>query len=316
MELRGSATMTTGDCLTYPAAEQRSRPSPRRLSVCLCLFAALLVIAPAVTQGQKPSAPAGKEISLRPPFTQRSRSVGFPWEGQLVRGLRVRASRYVRYVPEYASAGRFYGTWQLTQLIERAARRVAERRPGARLSLGELSDKQGGDIGGHNSHESGRDADIGFFMTRTDGRPQGSSTFVQFDARGRAMAPHGGLRFDDVRNWELVAKLVDDSDARVQYIFVSHGIRQRLLREAARVNAPASVVSRAASVMVEPAHGNPHRSHFHVRIYCPPSDRPSCLEVGPYWAWYPGTPPAPQDGAPPLERAALALGMPLSSATN
>ena len=289
--------------------------STRRISACLCLFAALLAIAPAATQGQKPAA-LGKEISLRPSSGRGSRSLGYPWEGQLVRGLRVRESRYIRYVPEYAQAGHFFGTWQLTQLIERAARRVAARRPGVRLSIGELSDRQGGDIGGHNSHESGRDADVGFYILRADGRSQGSSTFVQFDARGRGLAPYGGLHFDDARNWDLVAKLVDDSDARVQYIFVSHGIRQRLLREAARVNAPAAVVSRAASVLVEPAHGNPHRSHFHVRIYCPPSDRPSCLEVGPYWGWYPGIPPAVQDGAPPQPRATLALGMPFAGATN
>ena len=282
----------------------------RRISIGLCLFAALLVFGPAATQGQRPSE---SEISLRPKPSLRSRSVGYPWEGQLLRGLRVRQSRYIRYVPEYVPAGRFYGTWQLTQLVERAARRVAARVPGARMSLGELSSRKGGDIDGHNSHESGRDADIGFFMTRADGRPAGSSTFVQFDARGRGLAPHGGLRFDDRRNWELVAKLVHDRDARVQYIFVARVLKHRLLREAQRRGASAEIVSRASSVLVEPAHGNPHRSHFHVRIYCPPEDRPSCLDVGPFWAWYPGR---AHDAGPAPLRASLDLASTLRTATN
>jgi penicillin-insensitive murein endopeptidase len=225
-------------------------------------------------------------------------------------------SNYIRYVPEYAPAGRFYGTWQLAQLLERAARVVAFRLPGARLSLGELSGKDGGDIGGHHSHESGRDADVGFFMTLSDGRPYAGGAFVQFDAAGRGLAPNGGLRFDDARNWELVAKLVDDSEARVQYIFVAHCIRQRLLHEAIRRKASAEVVARAAAVLVEPAHGNPHRSHFHVRIYCPPSDRPSCLDVGPYWTWYPNSPrlrPSPTQNAP---GPSLAFDAPLRVATN
>jgi penicillin-insensitive murein endopeptidase len=284
------------------------------LSRCLCVVAALLAIVPAATQGQKPT--NAREVSLRPPPGLRSRSLGYPWQGQLLRGLRLRESRYIRYVPEYVPAGRFYGTWQLAQLIERAARRVAFRLPGARLSLGELSGKEGGDIGGHNSHESGRDADLGFFMTRADGKPYAGQSFVQFDAHGRALAPNGGLRFDDARNWELVAKLVDDSDARVQYIFVAHGIRQRLLHEAARRKAPADLVSRAAAVLVEPAHGNPHRSHFHVRIYCPPADRPSCLDVGPYWAWYPNAPMLPGEPTHSRPRSSLAFAEPLHGVVN
>jgi hypothetical protein len=51
------------------------------------------------------------------------------------------------------------------------------------------------------------------------------------------------------------------------------------------------MIERAEAVMVEPARGNPHRSHFHVRIYCAPSDRPTCRDVAPFWSWYPGNPP-------------------------
>jgi penicillin-insensitive murein endopeptidase len=283
---------------------KRAETPIRWFTLCLVVLVCVVTAVPRPTQGQHPS----KELSLRPPLGARSRSLGYPWEGRLVRGMQLRESRYVRYVPEYAAAGRFYGTWQLVQLLERAARRVALRLPGSRLSVGELSSKEGGDVVGHRSHESGRDADVGFFMTRADGRPYAGHSFAQFDAQGRGLPPHPGLRFDDARNWELVAKLVDDADARVQYIFVAHDIKQRLLREAARRKAPAELVSRAAAVLVEPAHGNPHRSHFHVRIYCSPADRSVCLDVGPYWAWYPGALPAARASAANARTLRVALG--------
>lgn len=226
-------------------------------------------------------------------WMRRSRSVGWPWQGALQNGVRLEPSPYVRWVGEYARAGHFYGTGELVALLERAALRVAVRLPGARLSVGELSRAHGGEIDGHGSHESGRDADIAFYMLDGRARPFDPWAFAAFDGNGEARAPNEGLRFDDARNWELVARLVTDPDARVQFIFVSNPIRGRLLAEARRRRAPRHVVDRAAMVLVQPAHGHPHRNHFHVRIYCPPADRPACRDRSPYWPWYPG--PAPRE---------------------
>ncbi|HEX7477532.1 MAG TPA: penicillin-insensitive murein endopeptidase [Polyangiales bacterium] len=271
----------------------RSARLQRLRTTLLCALACVMIASPAATQGPS-RAKVVAEVSLRPPPGLRSHSLRFPWDGQLLRGMRLRESQYVRYVPEYVPTGRFYGTWELVQLLERAARRVGFRLPGAKLSMGEISSERGGDIGGHRSHESGRDADVGFFMTDPQGRPYSGQSFAEFDGNGRGLAPNGGLRFDDARNWELVAKLVNDADARVQYIFVSHALRQRLLQEAARRGASAELISRAAALLVEPAHGNPHRSHFHVRVYCAPADRPLCKDVAPFWPWYPS--PAHEGG--------------------
>lgn len=254
----------------------------------LCVAAALCALAPATTYGKK-GTPGPGEFSITLPTAQRSRSLNYPWDGQLERGYLVRESKLVRHLPENAASQRFYGTWQLAQLLERGAQRVALRWKGARLTIGELSSKKGGDIDGHSSHESGRDADVGFFMKK-NGQPFASESFIQFDANGRGLAPNGDVHFDTARNWELVSKLVNDYDARVQYIFVARGVRALLLREAAARKASPETIARASSVLVQPAHGNPHRSHFHVRIYCPPTDRPLCRDVAPYWPWYPGNP--------------------------
>jgi len=257
------------------------------LATCLVLLCAFPQ--PALTRGAGPG--LSREVNLRPPPGMRSRSLRFPWDGRLHRGLRVAENEYVRHVPEYAPNGNFHGTWELVQLVERAARRVAFRVPGARLSIGELSRAGGGALGGHHSHTSGRDVDIGFYTTTPEGKPHYTFAFADFDANGRGLAPNGYLRFDDARNWELVSKLVTDGDARVQYIFVAQALRSRLLAHAERVGAPASVIERARSVLIQPGHGHPHRNHFHVRIYCPPADRPTCSDRAPFWPWYPGQPP-------------------------
>jgi penicillin-insensitive murein endopeptidase len=92
------------------------------------------------------------EVDLRPPLGMRSKSLSFPWEGRLKNAMQLRESEFVRHVNEYSGGGHFYATWELVQLVERAARRVASRMPGPRLSVGELSRREGGEIAGHHSH--------------------------------------------------------------------------------------------------------------------------------------------------------------------
>ncbi len=210
-----------------------------------------------------------------------------------MRGVKLEPSRTLRYVTEYARLGdNFYGTWELVQVLQRAAHRVHLRHPGAKMSVGELSARDGGDLPGHASHENGRDADIGFYMLDGEGRPYEAFAFANFDEHGRGLPPNEGFTFDAPRNWELVSKLVADGDARVQYIFVAPPIRKLVLDEAKRVNAPRVVIDRAARVMVGPSAKHAHGNHFHVRIYCSPGDRPRCRDRAPFWPWYAGVPGA------------------------
>lgn len=215
-----------------------------------------------------------------------SRSQGYAFRGSLQNGVLLRQSSHLRYTGEYAPAGNFYGTWELVQLLERAAYRVARRLPGAKLSVGELSRERGGRIAGHASHQNGRDVDIAFYMLDPRGRPFEPFGFAEFGADGRGRGANRSLTFDDARNWELVAKLVADGDARVQFIFVARELERRLLAEGRRRGARAVLLERAERAMVQPAAGNPHRNHFHVRIYCGPSGRPRCQDRAPFHPWY------------------------------
>jgi len=221
-----------------------------------------------------------------------SRSVGLPFSGRLRRGVRVVESDFLRYTGEYRQSSNFWGTWELVQLVERAAYRVHQRAPGAKLSIGELSSESGGDVDGHASHENGRDVDLAFYMLDGRGNPVEPFGFANFRADGTALPPNEGLVFDDRRNFELVKKLLTDGDARVQYIFVAQSLKRRIVAEARRQGTSGRVLERMEAAMVQPAGGHPHRNHFHVRIYCAPADRPACEDRSPFHAWYPGTPPA------------------------
>ena len=226
------------------------------------------------------------------PLSHRSKSQGYPWRGRLRKGVKLMESPYIRYTTEYARQGdNFYGTWELVQLVERAAWRVHQRLPGAKLSVGELSARQGGPIPGHHSHQNGRDVDIAFYMLDAHDKPYAPFAFAAFNGQGRGLKPNQMLRFDRARNWELIARLVVDGDARVQYIFVANRIKRLLLREAKKRRAPAAVIRRADRLMVQPAKGHKHRNHFHLRIYCPPNSRPACQDRAPFHRWYPGRPP-------------------------
>lgn len=236
-------------------------------------------------------AAATTTASARPRATPRApravRSVGLPFEGRMVGGVLLRESRAIRYTPEYAPGGHFYGTPDMVGMLHRAATRVMTRFPGVRLSVGELSRRGGGPLPGHHSHQNGRDVDIAFYMLDGGGRPFDPWAFANFDDAGRGLAPNEGLRFDDARNFELVAKLVTDPEARVQYVFVAHGIEQRLVAEGRRRGFSPSVIDRAARVMVQPAGNHPHRNHFHVRIYCSPASGETCRDRAPFHAWAP-----------------------------
>jgi penicillin-insensitive murein endopeptidase len=256
----------------------------------LSLCAVLTALSPAARANSHP-AHAATEIDLRPPPGLRSRSLRFAWDGKLEHGMKLHESDYVRYLGESVAHDNFYATWELVQLLERGARRVAFRSPGTKLTIGELSRELGGRIEGHRSHESGRDADVGFYLTRGDGDSYYTHAFAELDARGRGKPPMQYLRFDDTRNWDLIAKMLADGDARVQYIFIANSLRQRLLTEAVRRKAAPELIERAKAVLVQPAHGNPHNSHFHVRVYCAPADQNVCKDRGPFWPWYPGARP-------------------------
>lgn len=224
----------------------------------------------------------------RPP----SQSIGWPWRGKLLDGAHLQATTNVHLVEADLERGFHYGTAELVGLVHRAAAFVHDAAPGARLQVGELSKEGGGNIPGHRSHENGRDVDLGFYLLDDSDTPVDLARFANVNRSGKGWLEEKTIRFDTTRNWLLVRALIEDTEAHVKYIFVARALRARLLREGARQGADAELLDKAERILLPPlGSSNPHRNHFHVRIYCPADDMPECRDRGPFYPWLPATHP-------------------------
>ena len=206
-----------------------------------------------------------------------SKSIGSPTDGRLVNGVHLSDSPYLRIYPVYAGSDVRWGTDTLVGLVDRAAKSVRKQFPDAVLSVGQLSKNGGGEVDRHASHESGRDADVGFYVKNAAGKPLLADHMVAFIGDGTAPS-WPGAHFDDARNWALVSAIVSDPHARVTHLFVATPIRERLLAYAARIGASPAIRTKAAEVLAQPRGSLPHDDHFHVRIACPANQDGKCIE--------------------------------------
>ena len=92
--------------------------------------------------------------------------------------------------------------------------------------------------------------------------------------------------------------LLTDEEIEVQWIFVSAGLKARLLEWALENESDQQVLEQAASILRQPGDSAPHDDHFHVRIYCPKDKFGTyCVDTKPFWPWHepPAPPPMPSD---------------------
>lgn len=223
----------------------------------LVAFACILAVSSAEAKSTKP----------RRGVTE---SVGSPNEGELIGGKQLKSSSSLRSVGVHK-----FGVPELVDMLTRSAEKVAKKHKGSVLTVADLSRRGGGDVEGHRSHESGRDADVAFYL-RKGKKPFVAQRFVTVD-EDLTVKKVPGVSFDAERNWDLVHAWITDPHAHVLQIFVANHLKKRLLEEATRSGAPENVIRRATDVMVQPKNALPHDDHFHVRVACPSrSSAPSC----------------------------------------
>jgi penicillin-insensitive murein endopeptidase len=178
------------------------------------------------------------------------------------------------------------------QAIVRAAAAVERELPGVALVVNDISLPQGGAIAQHGSHQSGRDADILFYVLDERGAPL-QSVGVPLDPDGEGwdfkelsiLEDDVAVRLDAPRTWRFVRGLLEAGGDHVQRIFIVEHVRAQLLAEAERVRAPALVRERFADVTCQP--GTPHDDHMHVRFFCSPEDiGHGCLDKPPIYPWH------------------------------
>lgn len=241
-------------------------------ALCAALVVAGLCVAPPAGARERTNAdlPAAYR---RSPFAIMSLSVGLPNNGWQIRAKQLKQSESLWI--QNKSVPYSYGHPALVLMLYRTAKQVARQSPGSVLLVGDLSREYGGPLAGHRSHQSGRDADVGFFVTDKEGRPLESRHLRTFDSQGRAR-DGSGLRFDDYRNWLLVQLWLKDDRADLEHVFVASHLRRRLLEFAQARPAFRKYADDAAQFLRQPSNTLPHDDHFHIRIACPERQRGLC----------------------------------------
>lgn len=242
----------------------------------LCLVGVTLTTGAMARESAMAPAPKKGTTGLRVArraATLAALSIGSPTEGKLEGAVELQPSRELRL--RYAN-GAHFGLPALVGLLERSSKRLAARFAGLTLHVGDLSRREGGEIAGHKSHESGRDADVAFLFVGPNGESVSPAEFLTVNDKGLAVE-NQSWRFDDARNWALVEAWVTDPGARVEHIFVAAAVRARLLAYARSRGTFLPVLHRAAMAMKQPSAGQVHDDHFHVRIACPAGQRRICV---------------------------------------
>lgn len=193
------------------------------------------------------------------------RSVGSPTHGRLHYGIHLGRGRGFRLrFPRNA-----YTTRSVFRTLHLCAGAVADRFPGsAEVLIGDISRPSGGRFPPHVSHQSGRDADIGYYMAG--------------NVQNETMYRVGPRDIDFAKTWALMACLVETQD--VVRIYMDRAIQRAFadyLEE--RGGVPAETLARLFAVRGD-GHGNTliqhapkHDTHFHVRFACDDTDA-ACVE--------------------------------------
>jgi len=196
-----------------------------------------------------------------------------------------------------------FGTEELVEVILHAGAEVERSAPGARLMVCNMGFKGGGHLKWSHSHNSGRDADLAFYMLR-DGAPVDAPALVAFGGDLRSMGG-AGLTFDIERNWLQIRALLTHPTVQVQWLFISNPLKDAVLGWAREHGESAELIARAESVLWQPTDSSPHNDHLHLRIYCSRQDvLEGCVNTGPVWAWV-----NPWDDARRARASALTRGL-------
>jgi penicillin-insensitive murein DD-endopeptidase len=237
-----------------------------------------------------------------------AQSIGPPNSGRLSGAARLRGSRTLRQ----REGSHSWGMPQLVHLLQHSATEVSRKHRGSQMLVGDLSGRTGGHLDRHNSHQTGRDADVGFYVMNSKGKPMAVKRFIPFDEAGNARdAP--GVRFDEARNWTMIEAMLKDEKATVRYLFIANALRGKLLAHATKKHTPKELYERAASVMMSPRDADLHDDHIHVRIACPESTREVCVEEGVGREPAPRAAEAEEKPAAEAPRAAESAGHPPSA---
>lgn len=191
-----------------------------------------------------------------------ARSLGVPWNGELVDGERLpRDEGYRVRRPERA-----YGAPHVVDHLRHCIAEVRALYPDVHtLAIGDLSAEHGGKLAAHHSHQNGVDVDVGFYFTEL---PAGYP--AHFAAAGDTL--------DLQATWALITAFARTSELSdgVQIMFLDYAVQRRLYRWAHERGTPEADL---AALFQYPRgkdvhaglirHWPNHTDHVHVRFKRP-----------------------------------------------
>ncbi|MDH3201411.1 MAG: penicillin-insensitive murein endopeptidase [Myxococcales bacterium] len=190
-----------------------------------------------------------------------SEAIGPTNHGRLENGVLL--PRHPGYV--IRTKNRAYGTEETTRWIVDAFNAVdAKFKTRKVVRIHDISDRNGGKIRDHKSHQNGRDADIGYYH---DECPRSGCGFERLRAS----------ELDVARQWALLQHWLKNDQAEM--IFIDYRLQAKLYRYAKRKGVPETQLNRWIQYprgKYEPVgvirHFRNHDDHLHVRFVCPYSD--------------------------------------------
>ena len=206
---------------------------------------------------------AGQKLTL---FTEvpivDSESVGPPNRGKLFNPVLL--PRHAGYV--IRDKGRAWGTAETVRWVKDAFDAVQSKfKHRKRVRVHDISDKDGGHLRDHKSHQSGRDVDISYYRKSCEG---GVCPFENVRPR----------KLDVKRQWALIHHWLKNDQAEV--IFIDYALQKPLYKYAKKRGASAAQLHRWFQYpdgKSEPVgiirHFRKHADHLHVRFVCPVTDR-------------------------------------------
>ena len=197
-------------------------------------------------------------------------SIGDTRDGYLINGQPLPApSLLLRQLPVQYERGIAYGTPNLIKILVDTARTMQKKYPGTIMYLGNMGLREGGDIPYSVSHNSGRDADIAFYLLDEKGKFANPQNMYKQSVHLQARTPEGVYTFDLEKNTTLVETLLTHPKIHVQFIFLAKHLRNAIQRELVQRGASEELLAKfEETVQVQAAHND----HFHIRIYCSNED--------------------------------------------
>lgn len=268
--MRVPASAFVLSCLLFapPVAAKRHAPAaePRPVDPYADATADADADAAAVPAAAPASAPAPAPASAAPARRIHGQSIGSPWAGRLQDATRLQIGdgTLIRH------PWRAFGTKTTVEHVRHAVRTTLAAFPKIHtLAIGDLSADHGGWISDHQSHRSGRDADIGlFYKHKPAGYPE---SFVR--------ATDDNL--DRAATWALLTNLLEthDKDGGVQIVFLDYDVQGLLYRWAQTNGVKQQTLERifqyphGRGTSYGVVHHEPnHDNHLHVRFHCAKAD--------------------------------------------